>query len=801
MLKNYFKLAFRNLSKNKIYSSINLLGLAVGMACCLVIVIYVLDELSYDKFHGNVKNIYRLLHHYDSSDKKEDQTPPSPEEYEVWGNAPVGPVLVNSLPEIKRAVRFTSPTSYLIQGEERRFQENVVFIDSTVFEIFDFKLVQGNPSKALVGPQSVVLSEEMAIKYFGTKDAIGKTLLANNRTSFIVTGVMEDIPKNSHLDFDILISMSYLRQQRPDIFEQLGYIDFYTYLLLDDNVNLSALEKKIPSILRQRFSDQGYSVSLEPMSDAYLHSKAMRQPGETGSLANIYIFSIVAAFILFIACFNYVNLATARSLDRAKEVGIRKVVGASKKSLILQYMMESITLCLLAGILALLLAAVSFPLVQELTGKLFSARRLLSWDLIFAVIVSASIVGILAGIYPSLVLTSFKPVLVLKGVFRNSPLGITARKSLIVLQFALSIALLASTAIVYSQLNHLKNRDLGFRQEQMLIIDFGGDRQVSQKIETIKRTFLEHPDVTSATSSRAVPGDFVPNAWTELRSAEGDIKGDAPFLYEVDFEFIDNYNIKIIAGRPFSRDFPSDTARAVVLNRAATELYGYTNPEDAVGQPFTQWGREGAVVGVVENFHFQSLHHEVEPLALRLAPEGALSKLSLTIESDQMSQTMGDLEKTWNRLAPQRPFLYRFLDESFNEQYKKDVRFGKIFVVFSGFAIFIACLGLLGLVAYTAKQRKKEIGIRKVLGASIAGIIVLLSKDLMKLVLIASIIAIPVSWYFMQEWLNDFPYRLEISLWYFVGAGSVAAAVAFLTIALQSLKAARSNPVENIRTE
>lgn len=773
----------------------------MGMASCLVIVLYVLDELSYDRFHSKVENIYRVLHHYDSSDKKEDLIPPSPDEFEVWGNAPVGPVLVNDLPEIKSAVRFTGPRSFLIQGDETRFQENVVFIDSTVFEIFDFNLIEGNPSKALVDPQSVVLSEEMAIKYFGTKDAIEKTLLANNRTSFIVTGVMEDIPQNSHLDFDFLISMNYLKQQRPEIFEQLGYVDFYTYLLLEDEADLSSLEKKIPSILHERFSDQGYSLFLEPMSDAYLHSKAMRQPGETGNLSNIYIFSIVAAFILFIACFNYVNLATARSLDRAKEVGVRKVVGASKKSLILQFMMESVIICLLAGILALLLAAVSFPLIQELTGKVFSIRLLLSWELILAVIGSALIVGILAGIYPSLILTNFKPALVLKGIFRNSPFGITARKGLIVLQFALSVALLASTAIVYSQLNHLRNRDLGFRKEQMLIIDFGGDREVSQKIEAVKRRFLEHPDVTSVSASRAVPGDFVPNAWTELRSAEGDMKGDAPLLYEVDFDFIENYNIEIIAGRPFSRDFPSDTARALVLNRAATELYGYANSENAVGQPFNQWGREGAIVGVVENFNFQSLHHEVEPLALRLAPKGSLYKISLTLESEQITQTMGELQKTWNQLAPHRPFLYHFLDESFNEQYKKDVQFGKVFLVFSGFAIFIACIGLLGLVAYTAKQRKKEIGIRKILGASISGIVVLLSKDLMKLIVVASIIAIPVSWYFMQEWLNDFPYRLEISHWYFLGAGSVAAVVAFLTIALQSLKAARSNPVKNIRTE
>lgn len=455
----------------------------------------------------------------------------------------------------------------------------------------------------------------------------------------------------------------------------------------------------------------------------------------------------------------------------------------------------------MAGLLALVLAAMSFPLVQELSGKVFDPAILLTPKLLITVIAAASIVGIISGIYPALVLAKFRPTLVLRGVLKSSPHGISLRKSLIVLQFALSVALLASTAIVYNQLDYLRNKDLGFRQEQMLILDFGGDEEVSKKIETIKQILEDHPDVASVSSSRAVPGDFVPNAWTEIKSAEGEIKGDDPLLYEVDFDFIDNFGIETIAGRSFSREFPSDTAQALVLNRAATELYGYSNPEDAIGQPFSQWGRQGVVVGVVENFNFQSLHHEVEPLALRWAPRGSLSKLSLVIQSDKMSQTVGDLEKIWNRVAPQRPFLYHFMDESFNKQYLQDVRFGKMFAVFSGFAILIACLGLLGLVAYTAQQRRKEMGIRKVLGASVADIIHLLSKDLMKLVLLASLIAIPLSWYFMQQWLNDFSYRIEISPWTFVGAGLIAAFIAFLTIALQGAKAATSNPVKNLRID
>ena len=800
MWRNYIKLALRSLYKNKIYSIINLVGLAVGMACCLVIVLYVIDELSYDKFHANTERIYRVLHHY-SGEEKKDLISPRPEEFQVWGNAPVGPALANNLPEIEKMVRFTSPRSFLVQGGETRFQEDVVFIDSTVFEVFDFELLEGNPSKALAAPNNIVLSESMATKYFGNESAMGKTLVLQNAESFTVAGVMQNIPSNSHLNFDFLLPMSNFQQKRPEIFHTLGYIDFYTYLLLDEEASIPSLEEKIPSVLDLHFSDKGYTVSLEPMADAYLYSEASRQPGETGNLSNIYIFTIIAVFILFIACFNYVNLATARSLDRAKEVGVRKVLGANQKGLILQFMAESLTICLLAGLLALVLAAMSFPLVQEVSGKVFDPGILLTPKLLVAVIAAAFIVGIISGVYPALVLAKFRPTLVLRGVLKSSPHGISLRKGLIVLQFALSVALLASTAIVYNQLDYLRNKDLGFQQEQMLILDFGGDREVSNKIGTIKQILKDHPDVASVSSSRAVPGDFVPNAWTEIKSAEGEIKGDDPLLYEVDFDFIDNFNIEMIAGRSFSREFPSDTAQALVLNRAATELYGYSDPEDAIGQPFSQWGREGVVVGVVENFNFQSLHHEVEPLTLRWAPRGSLSKLSLEIHSDKMSQTVGDLEKIWNQIAPQRPFLYHFMDESFNGQYLKDFRFGKMFVVFSGSAILIACLGLLGLVAYTAQQRRKELGIRKILGASVTDIIGLLSRDLMKLVLLASLIAIPVSWYFMQRWLNDFSYRIEISLLTFIGAGLVAAIIAFLTIALQGVKAATSNPVNNLRID
>jgi putative ABC transport system permease protein len=804
MLQNYLKIAYRNLLRHKGYTFLNIAGLAVGLACCLLIAAYVRDELSFDRYHEHANRIYRVLHASRSADSPESLSPLTPEEYQVWGNAPVGAALLADFPEVEKVVQFSGPLNVLVQHGEKRFQEeNLFFMDSTVFDVFSWKLLSGNPPKALVAPFSIVLTRSTAQKYFGDRNPIGQILTLENIRQYTVTGVMEDVPPNSHFTFDGLLSMSSLRARRPNIFEEWGYVDFYTYFLLAEGADISSLQAKVPEFLKRHNPNKGYTLSFEPMTDAYLHSQAARQPGVTGSLANIYIFSLVAGFILLIACINFMNLSTARSLERAKEVGVRKVIGAHRSGLVYQFLAESILLTFLAAVLALLLAELALPALQELSGKVLASGVLLSWEVVLIFLGAAVVIGVLAGSYPAWVLSRFRPVQVLKGVFRSSSGGIALRKALVVFQFSLSMALIAGTVVVYSQLEHLRSKNLGFRQDQMVVINFGGERTIQQNIETVKSTLLNHPAVLSAAASRAVPGDFIPNADTEVQSPRGEMQRQSPFLYEIDFDFIPHFGMEMAAGRAYSRDFPADTAQSLVINEAAARLYGFANPEEAVGQKFDQWGRQGAIIGVVKDFNFKSLHHRVEPLALRLATlsEGNLNRLTLRVHSDELPATLAELEQIWRQLAPQRPFLYSFLDESFNRQYQADLRFGQVFSVFAGLAILIACLGLFGLATYTAEQRTKEIGIRKVLGASVLSIVALLSKDFTKLVLLSILIATPASWYAMDRWLEGYPYRVEIGLGIFVLAGLVAIVIALATVSWQSVKAALANPVKSLRSE
>jgi len=801
MLKNYLTVAWRNLLRNKGYTFINVAGLAVGMACCLLITLYVRHELSYDRYHAQANQIYRVLQAFRNSVPVAGERP-APEEFQVWGNAPVGPALAADFPEVRKIVRFTSHQSLLLQHGDRRFlQEDLLFMDSTAFEVFSWKMLAGNPRQALVAPNSIVLTQSTARKYFGDQNPVGQTLRVENQETFTVTGLMEDVPSNSHFTFTGLMSMSTFRNLRSEIFGWWGYVDFYTYLVVPPGTDIRALEAKVPAFLaKHNPAHKGYAVTFEPMTDAYLYSRAGRQPGATGSLSNVYIFSSIAVFILVIACINFTNLSTARSVERAREVGVRKAIGARQAGLIGQFLTESVLLSGLAAVLAFGLAYSVLPALGELSGKKLAAGLLLSREVVPLLLVAAVVVGILAGSYPAWVLARFRPVQVLKGSFRSSPRGVALRKGLVVFQFSLSMALIAGTAVVFSQLDHLRTRDLGFRQEQMLVLDFGGDPQVLQKLETIKALLKEHPAVLSASASRSVPGDFIPNAYTEVQSAEGPMRGESPLIYEVDVDFIPHLGIGMAAGRAFSREFPADTANALLLNEAAVKQFGYANPADVIGKRFSQWGREGTVVGVVKDFNFRSLHNRVEPLSLRLEPRSS-SRLSLRLKPGDVQGTLAGLEKRWRQLVPQRPFVHTFLDESFNRQYQADLRFGQLFSVFAGLAIFIACLGLFGLATFTAGQRTKEISIRKILGAPVGSIVTLLSKDFLRLVLLAIVIATPVSWYAMSRWLDHFPYRVPVGPGVFVLAGTVAVLIALAPIGWHSVKAALANPVKSLRNE
>ena len=802
MFKHFIKIAYRNLLRRKIYSIINITGLAVGMACCLLITYYVQHELSFDRYHSNFDSIYRVTHSFRNSQEGEKLPPPTPEQFQVWGCAPVGPALANDFPSIDKVVQFSSPIDLLLQNGSVRIQENnLLFIDSTAFEVFSWKMLAGNPLTALDAPNSIVLTKSIAEKYFGRENAVGKNLKVNNNDLFVVTGVMEDVPSNSHFNFAGLISMTTFRKWRAEIFDWWGYVDFYTYFTLKPNVNIASLNADIPNFLKRHNTDKNYVIKFEPLKDAYLHSVATRQPGATGSLTNIYIFALIAFFILVIACINFMNLSTARSMERAKEVGVRKVLGALHSGLVRQFLSESVLIALVAAFIAVLIAHFSLPLIGDLSGKDFSAVQLFSWQMLVWVIIFTVITGLFAGIYPAWFLSRFKTMLVLKGVFYSTGKGIALRQMLVIFQFTLSMGLIAGTGIIFSQLNHLRSHDLGFKKDQMMVIDFGADNTIQNKIETVKRALADHPAVTSVAASRAVPGEFLPNAYTEIQSPDEQMKNNSPLIYEIDFDFIPNFKIPLVAGRAYSREFPADSAKSMVINEAAARLYGYADPADAVGKNFSQWGREGTIIGVVKDFNFRSLHLPVEPLTLRYGYPWSLGRISLLLKSENIQNTISELKKIWDREAPQRPFLYSFLDESFTRQYEADSHFGKIFSLFSFLAIIIACLGLFGLATFTAEQRTKEIGIRKVLGSSVAGIVTLISKDFIRLVVIAIVIAIPVTWWAMNQWLNDFAYRVKIGPGIFLIASVIAIFIALATISWQSLKAALANPVHSLRNE
>jgi putative ABC transport system permease protein len=805
MLKNYFKIAWRSLLRNKTYSIINITGLAVGIACCVLITLYVKGELSYDRYHKNRNEIYRVLHAYRNMKPGEKLAPPSPQEFQVWGNAPVGPALAADFPEVKKVVQFTSPLQLLLKYQEKSFQENnLVYMDSTAFEVFSWKMLAGNKTTALKTPNSIVLTQSLAKKYFGNSNPLGQTMRVGASSALLVTGVMEDVPANSHFTFSGLISMSTFSSGEGDIFKNWGYVDFYTYLLIAKQANVKAMESKLGDFVNRHNPDNNsytYAMALEPLNDVYLHSKAGRQPGALGSLSNVYIFSVIAVFILLIACINFMNLSTARSMERAKEVGVRKAVGAYQSGLVYQFLTESIVITFISVLFAIGLTWLALPVLREVSGKPFEISALLSPAILSLFILAPFVVGILAGSYPAWVLAGFRPVEVLKGKFKSSNSGVLLRKGLVVVQFSLSIALIASTLIVYFQLGHLRTYDKGFEQDQMLIIDYGGDRLVNQQIEAVKATLARTSGVLSVAASRAVPGDFIPDASTSITTQSGEMQAYSPALYEIDYDFIPLYNMKMAAGRAYSRDFPVDAEQSLIINEAAAKLYGYANPEEIVGKPFDQWGRKGQVIGVLKDFNYQSLHMKVEPLVLRMAPDYALNKISLHIKPDHIGQTIAALESTWNTLVPQHPFLYSFLDQSFNLQYQQDQRFGKIFGLFAGLTIFIACLGLFGLATYATEQRVKEIGIRKVLGASVTNIATLISAEFVKLVLIAIVIATPVAWWGMNKWLNDFAFRIAVPWWAFAFAGLMAVVIALVTVGGRAMKAALVNPVRALRAE
>ena len=804
MFINYIKIAVRNLFKSKGYSFINISGLALGATCCLLITLYVTDEHSYDRFHEKGDQIYRV--HY-CFRRGENLPPPSKQEFRSWGNALVGPQLEADFPEVLHAVRFSGHHTLLMAYDDRSFQEeNYFFTDSTVFKVFTFPLLQGDPQKALSHPFSIVLSQSAAQRYFSNEDPMGQSLLLATEQPLTVTGIMADIPRTSSIAFDMLISMDTMEEHMPWSFRSWGYADFYNYFLLPDEVPISELEAKMPDFILRHIGDwfnpaiHSYDITFEPLKSNYFSPATGFMPGPIGNMSNSTIFSAIGLFILAIACVNFMNLATARSSERAREIGMRKVVGARKVSLVGQFLTESFVMTLIAMLVAPLLAGLSLPIFRQLSGKALSGNLYFNPVFVLIYFAVALAVGLLAGSYPAFMLSRFRPAMVLKGAFKTSSQGIGLRRGLVVLQFSISVALIAGTIIVLSQLDYMQNHQLGFEKEQMLMIDFGGDDLVRQQMDAIKQSFLNHPAVSSVSTPRSVPGGFFPRAGTQIQNSEGIMQEGTYHIFQIDYDFIPHFNLEMAAGRAYYRHFPTDLEGALVINEAVARELGYTNPADAVGKAFEQWGREGMIIGVARDFNFVSLHKPIEPMTLSLSP-GSARYFVLRMTTENLTYTLSEIEQIWKRMASHRPFLYSFLDDSFDQQYRAEMRFGQLFGFFAGLAIFIACLGLFGLAGFTTAQRTKEVGVRKVFGASVVNIVLLLSKDFVRLVLIAFVIAIPAIYLSMSQWLNGFAYRITIHWWIFVVAGGVALFVALLTVCSLALRTANANPVDSLKYE
>ena len=800
MLKNYFKIAFRNLWKHKVFSIVNILGLAVGMSACFFIFSYVRFETSYDNFHSKGDRIYRIV-----SDVK------TPSETIQSGItiAPLAIYLKKDFPEVEDALRLSTVEVMVKKGDVKFREERSVLADSSLFNVLDFTLIEGNKNTALKEPMSIVFSESVAKKYFGNSNPIGEqVLLTDAGIIATVTGVMKDLPGNSQIKADIFISMSSYKQifgQELDDNEWTNH-GFITYILLRPNTDITAFTNKLPAFMEMHHGAQAKELQmfetlfLEPLQDVYLKSSHTGFTSSklfvTGNQKNVYIFSVIAIFILLIACINFINLTTARSVERAKEVGIRKVIGAERFELIRQFIGESVIISMLSFILSVCFCGLALPLFNNLSGKEIISSIFSGYVYLLLLFLISLFAGIIAGVYPSIVLSSYKPVAVLKGRFSASSKGLILRKSLVVFQFVISIILIIGTMIVYIQLNYMRNRDLGFNMEHEMVIKTNSDKNK----DAFRESLTSIPSVISTCYSSSVPGSFHTSAFSEMQNKNGDLQKTNLNLYFVDFDFINHYNLKIIAGRPFSKDFPTDSTDAMIINESAAVLLGYNLPGEAVGRNFDQWGRKGKIIGVLKDFNYKSLQQKIEPLVMRIDPNN-FDLISIKVDANNLPATIKIINDKWNQVIPNRPFDFYFLDDFFNNQYQSEKNFGRLFFYFAVLAIFISCLGLLGLSSYSTIQRKKEIGVRKIMGASIPDIVKLLSSDFIKLVCIAFVIGAPIAWFGMSKWLDDFAYRTNISMWTFALSGTIAITIAFLTISYQAIKAAIVNPVKSMRTE
>jgi putative ABC transport system permease protein len=814
MFKNYFTTALRNLIRRKGYSFINIAGLTFGLACCLIIFQYVAFEYSFDDFNANASNLYRVKQTTIRGGREPDTG--------ALGGYAMGPALAQSVPEIIHFARlhpdYGDPViSNSAQPDKAFEEERVYYVDSSFLQMFSYPLVLGDAAKALVEPNTLLISESTARKYFGAENPIGKMLNVNGWISgaFQVNGVFRDVPANSHLQFDFLLLMNDLIQKSDYKDPQNGWNwqNFITYVQLREDANLANVEQKFTEVLLinrgedfQRTNTKA-SLGAQPLRDVHLNDAIFAPKAVQGSYRTVYFFVIIALITLVIALVNYVNLATARSLDRSREVGVRKVIGAQRRQLVLQFLFESALTNVAALVLAIALAEILKPFVNNLAGTQLTDWAWTNPKLWAASLAMFSAGTLLAGLYPAFVLSSFKPVAVLKGKAGSTSIRMRLRQGLVVLQFAASVGLLAGTVIVYAQLDHMLHMDLGINLEQILIVP--GPRVLSEGAEgtqAIKRLIHELrqiPAIQQIAKSNTVPGQGFDWYSSGLRRETADPStGVRGVLAWIDTSFAQLYGLQLIAGNGFegtSADLPEGEPLPVIANETAVQAVGFDSPNDALNQLVSMGGQTCRIIGVFRDFNWSSAHSPRE--AALFTQSHAAKQLSLKVSTANLPETIAAIERIYKTLFPGNPFSYNFVDEKFNEQYRNDRRFAALFSVFAGLAILIACLGLFGLASFSAQQRTKEIGIRKVLGASVSGIVALLSREFVKLVLVANIIAWPVAYFVMNKWLQDFAYRINIGWWIFALAGGLALLIALLTVSSQALKAALANPVEALRYE
>ncbi|MBD2757034.1 ABC transporter permease [Spirosoma validum] len=808
MLTNYLKIAWRTLQKQQGFTFINIFGLAVGLACCILIMLYVLDELSYDRYNEKADRIYRV-HSEIKFGGNDMHFAVSPD--------PVGPTLKKDYPQVEQFVRLHQRGTWLVKraGEPTNLRENdITFADSTLFDVFTLPLLAGDPKRALAEPNTVVISESAAKRHFGTQNPMGQPLLFNNNRTFKVTGVMRDMPMNSHFRSDFFLSML----NDDYTWGQWLSNNHHTYIVLKPGTDAQVFAKNFDAVIQKYAGPQAvqmigstmdqfrkagnrFDFWLMPLTDIHLYSKQQVELASNGDIQYVYIFSAVALFILLIACINFMNLATARSAKRAKEVGVRKVMGSERHQLVGQFMTESVLTTTLAMLLAVIIVAVALPGFNAISAKQLHINQLISPYRLPLLIALPFIVGLLAGSYPALFLSSFQPISVLKGTINLGFRSGSLRSGLVVFQFMMSVILIVGTIIVYRQITYIQTKNVGFNREQILTIN--DVYPLGKQAETFRQEVMRLPGVVSGSISGYLPTPSARSDNAFFPEGQIDQKNAVSMQsWGVDYDYVKTLGMQITAGRNFSRTFGADSS-GIILNESAAKLFGGT---DIIGKrivrfddPESKTTKLFTVVGIVKNFHFESLRKNIGALSLIL--DANSGSASFRLSSTNVPVLMKQIEAKWKQLTPGQPFSYQFMNESFDEMYRAEQRIGTIALTFAALAILIACLGLFGLAAFMAEQRTKEIGVRKVLGASVTSIIGLLSKDFLKLVLIGIVIASPIAWYTMNQWLSDFAYKIDIEWWMFALAGILAVGIALVTVSFQSVKAALMNPVKSLRSE